>query len=180
MINQDKLNNYFSTIWRATQNGKNTYQYTGDYLIDQVHEGERVIDVGCGINRFRGRIPNLVGIDPAFPEADYQLSLEDYVRDHTVIKFNVAFCLGSINFGTRENIERQIALLTQILRTKESRIYWRCNPGRKDHDNKECYEIDFYPWTFEEHYRLAEMFDFAVTDIQWDSNNRIYAEWTKK
>ena len=66
------------------------------------------------------------------------------------------------------------------MRTKDSRIYWRCNPGRRDHGNKECEDIDFYPWTFEEHIRLADKFGYEIGEMDWDSNNRIYAEWQQK
>ena len=179
MTNQAQLNNYFKTTWRETQNrGIDVYNYTGYGLIEKIQEGERVIDIGCGMNYFKGHIPNLIGIDPAFPEADYQLSLEDYVISHgTVTRFNVAFCLGSINFGTQEHIEHQIGLIVKILRTRDSRIYWRCNPGQQDHNNLECQTIDFYPWSADEHYRLADFFGFNVAQIEWDSNNRLYAEW---
>jgi len=181
MTNQTHLNNYFGTVWRQTQNkGLGAYQFSGATLVERIQEGEKVIDIGCGMNYFKGHIPNLIGIDPAFPEADYQLSLEDYVKIHNILRFNVAFCLGSINFGARENIEYQISLIKRILRTRNSRIYWRCNPGLKDHNNKECAEIDFYPWSFEEHHRLADKFNFTVSEIEQDSNNRIYAEWIQK
>jgi hypothetical protein len=179
-INQELLNTYFSTAWRNRNREFGNYQYTGYALIDKIQEGERVIDVGCGINPFKGEIPNLIGIDPAFPEADIKLSLEDYVATYNVERFNVAFCLGSINFGLQVDIENQIELLTRILRTKGSRIYWRCNPGRKDHGNRECEEIPFYDWSFDEHYRLAEKFGFTVAELEWDTNNRIYAEWVQQ
>lgn len=180
-INQAELNNYFAGAWRSRNRGIEQFQFTGYALIDKIQEGERVIDVGCGTNPFSGHIPNLIGIDPAFPEADFQLSLEDYANQNNVVRFNVAFVLGSINFGTQEDIEHQIDILVnRLLRTKEARIYWRCNPGQRDHGNQECEAIPFYDWSFEEHYRLAEKFGFEVTDIQWDNNNRIYAEWTQR
>lgn len=109
-----------------------------------------------------------------------QLSLEDYAKQNNVIRFDAAFCLGSINFGSVEDIEHQIGLVVQLLKTKNSRIYWRCNPGRKDHKNPDCESIDFYPWSFDDHHRLAEKFGFTVNELDWDSNNRIYAEWVKK
>jgi hypothetical protein len=176
-IDQQYLNNYFNTVWRGRQRSLDQYQYSGWELIGKVRPGERVIDIGCGDHPFKQRIANLVGIDPAFPEADYQLTLEEFVRLHNAQKFNVAFCLGSINFGTQEEIEHQISLVKRTLRERNSRIYWRCNPGQKDHGNTECNEIDFYPWTFDEHIRLAELFGFTVVALEWDTNNRIYAEW---
>lgn len=178
MTNQEYLNNYFGTTWRNRNRSLDQYQYSGWELIGKVRPGERVVDVGCGDNPFKGKIPNLVGFDPAFPEADYQLTLEEFCAVHNVNKFNVAFCLGSINFGSKEHIEHQIDLVVnKLLRTKDGRIYWRCNPGRTDHGNTECETIEFYPWSFEEHVRLAELFNFTIVELEWDSNDRIYAEW---
>jgi hypothetical protein len=177
-IDQQLLNIYFATAWRNRKRDFGDYRFSGFGLIDKIQPNERVIDIGCGFNPFKGHIPDLVGIDPAFPEADYQLSLEDYIVANTTSKFNVAFCLGSINFGEREHIENQIKLITGLLCTDaKSRIYWRCNPGRKDHNNSECEEIPFYDWSFDEHIRLAKLFNFEITELEWDSNNRIYAEW---
>ncbi|CAB4129328.1 hypothetical protein UFOVP112_426 [uncultured Caudovirales phage] len=179
-LNQELLNTYFSTAWRERNRQFGNYQYTGYQLQEKILPGERVIDVGCGINPFKGIIPNLTGIDPAFPEADFQLSLEDFIKRGVAERFNVAFCLGSINFGTQEDIEHQISLLMKVLRTRDTRIYWRCNPGQKDHGNTECEVIPFYNWSFEEHLRLAEKFNYEIRELEWDSNNRIYAEWVHK
>jgi len=179
-LNQELLNTYFSTAWRNRNREFGNYQYSGYELIEKVQPGEKVLDVGCGINPFRGHIPNLVGIDPAFPEADQQVSLEDFVKQGVIQRFNVAFCLGSINFGTVEDIEHQISLLMRVMRTRDTRIYWRCNPGRKDHGNTECEDIPFYNWSFDEHIRLAEKFGYEIRELEWDSNNRIYAEWVQK
>lgn len=176
-LNQELLNTYFSNAWRNRNRTFGDYQFSGYSLAEQVQPGEHVIDVGCGINPFKGLIPNLIGIDPAFPEADFQLSLEEFVKQGVVQRFNVAFCLGSINFGTKEDIEHEIDLLTKIMRTKNTRIYWRSNPGRKDHGNTECEEIPFYDWSFDEHVRLSQKFGYTIGRMEWDSNNRIYAEW---
>lgn len=179
-IDQAKLNNYFSTAWRARNRGLDEFRLSGYALQEKILPGESVIDIGCGTNPFKGIIPNLVGIDPAFPEADFQLSLEDYVVSHRTLRFNVAFCLGSINFGTREDIEHQIDLVTRILKARDTRIYWRCNPGQKDHGNAECADVPFYDWSFDEHVRLAEKFNYEIREMEWDSRNRIYAEWVHK
>jgi hypothetical protein len=170
-INQEQLNNYFGTVWRNQNIRIDEFNLAGYTLADKIQEGESVIDVGCGINPFRGRIPNLVGIDPAFPEADFQLSLEDFLKRGIVQRFNVAFCLGSINFGTQEDIEHQISLLVRILKTRDTRIYWRCDPVQTDN------EITYYEWTFDEHVRLARLFNYEIRDMECDDRNRIYAEW---
>ena len=134
-----------------------------------------LIDIGCGNNPFKEKIGILIGIDPAFGQADYQTTLEDFQTDQL---FDVAFCLGSINFGTEEIILKQIQLVINFLKPT-ARIYWRCNPGLKDHGNKECEAIDFFPWTKQLHKKYAEQFGFELADIQDDTNNRIYAEWRR-
>lgn len=175
-VDQQFLNYYFSNVWVQRDRSLDNMTYTGWALREKIRPGEKVIDVGCGKNPFHGLIPNLIGVDPAFPEADYQMTLEKFVTDHPALRFNVAFCLGSINFGTREDIEHQIALLVKALRPQNSRIYWRCNPGKKDHGNAECEQISFYEWSESEHLRLSEKFGFRVAEMAWDGN-RLYAEW---
>jgi hypothetical protein len=171
-MNQYELNNYFSTKWKSNID---QYTYTGWNLIDKIEDSEWVLDVGCGENPFKGKIKNLVGIDPAFEESDFKVSLEEFKTDQ---KFDVAFCLGSINFGDEEQIIYQISILTKLLNAK-SRIYWRCNPGFADHGNIECNSIDFFPWSFEIHQELSKKFGFICKDLKYDSNNRIYAEWVR-
>jgi len=177
-VDQEQLNYYFGNVWRLNHYSIEEFKYTGLGLTNQILETDRVIDIGCGPNPFKGLIKNLVGIDPAFPEADYQLSLEDYVSKHPHEKFDVAFCLGSINFGDASNIERQIGIISDLL-TDVGSVYWRCNPGLQDHRNDDCKQINFYPWSFEEHERLSKKFNFKLTEIEWDTHNRIYAKWIK-
>lgn len=178
MIDQKELNDYFSNVWRHSHLTLNEFNYTGLALTNKIQETDRVIDIGCGPHPFKGLIKNLVGIDPAFLEADYQLSLEDFYSKHSEQKFDVAFCLGSINFGDATNIERQIGLVKDLL-VDDGRIFWRCNPGLQDHRNEACKYVSFYPWSFEEHNRLSQKFGFTIADLKWDLHNRIYAEWNK-
>ena len=151
------------------------YQYSGWALIDKVYSNEFVLDVGCGPNLFKKHISNLIGIDPAFSQADYQTTIEEF---ETNKKFDVAFCLGSINFGSPETVNNQIECVVNLLKPS-ARIYWRCNPGRRDHNNKECEEIDFFPWSAQLLKQYANKFGFKLTDLQNDANNRIYSEWTR-
>jgi hypothetical protein len=169
-MNQQDLNKYFSTVWHSRVD---QYRYSGWELINKIHPDENVIDVGCGHNLFKGKISNIVGIDPAFLESDYQTTIEEFQIDQ---KFDVAFCLGSINFGSEENILIQIQCVVKLLKSS-ARIYWRCNPGRADHGNEACKEIDFYPWSFAKHVEFAERFGFRLTMVCYDTNERIYAEW---
>jgi hypothetical protein len=172
-MTQDNLNNYFSTVW---QSDLNRYKYSGWALIDKIKSGEQVIDIGCGFNEFKPHIPNLIGIDPANDLADYKISIEEF---NLVKQYDVAFCLGSINFGNEANILNQIGIVVNALKPT-ARIYWRCNPGSADHPNEECKTIDFYPWTIEKHVEFSELFGFKLDLVCWDNANRIYAEWSRQ
>ncbi|CAB4133601.1 hypothetical protein UFOVP257_323 [uncultured Caudovirales phage] len=171
-MNQQYLNNYFSQFWRGQLN---TYLYSGLGLAKKIKPEEWVLDVGCGINAFKPLVANLVGIDPAFGQADYQTTIEDFETEQ---RFDVALCLGSINFGSEETVKNQINCVVNLL-NPTSRIYWRCNPGRQDHGNKECKEIDFFPWSEKLLNVYAKEFGFTVVDIKDDINNRIYCEWSR-
>lgn len=171
-MKQQDLNNYFSTVW---QSNLKQYKHSGWALVDKIQPDELVLDVGCGFNEYKNKIPNLVGIDPANLRADFCVRIEDFRKD---IKFDVAFCLGSINFGTEDNILNQISHVINCLKPR-ARIYWRCNPGLADHNNKECRTINFYPWSIEKHIEFAERFGFRLAVAKWDTSNRIYAEWSR-
>lgn len=171
-MKQQELDKYFSTQWTANID---QYKYSGWSLVEQIMDHEQVLDVGCGTNPFKDKITNLVGIDPAFDQADYKTTIENF---QTEKRFDVAFCLGSINFGSEEIILHQIESVVSLLKS-QARIYWRCNPGLQDHGNLNCQEIDFFPWTFQHHLDYSERFGFTCPVLAWDNNNRIYAEWTR-
>ena len=170
-MKQEDLNNYFSSVWKSKLD---QYQYSGWAIADKIQSNDLVLDVGCGFNEFKPRILNLVGIDPANDRADYKISIEEYSPPH---KFDVALCLGSINFGDKLTIMNQIACVVNCLKPT-ARIYWRCTPGLADHGNEECKDIDFYPWSIDEHLKLSELFVFRLATCCWD-NDRIYAEWSR-
>jgi len=173
---QNYLNYYFGNVWYRNNGDLQQYGPTGLALVSKIQPQEAVLDVGCGANPFKGLIGDLTGIDPAFDQADFKVTIEDFQTERL---FDVALCLGSINFGNVDIIENQIAKVISLLKP-QSRIYWRSNPGRRDHRNEECNEIDFYPWSIEEHVRLSDKFGYVLKECMWDKNNRIYAEWHRK
>ena len=176
-MNQSTLNSYFATYWPQKSFNANILQYnqSGNKLREKVYYGERALDVGCGFNYFRPFIPNLIGIDPVSPMADHKLTIEQFSVSHQSLRFNVALCLGSINFGTAQNIENQIRCVVGMLRPRSSRIYFRTNTEHSTFEG-----VEFYPWTFEEHIRLAEKFGFYINDMGYDHDNTIYSEWIQK
>ena len=56
------------------------YQYTGWGIVDEINKRNprAVLDVGCGYNQFKPRIPNLVGIDKFNNSADYMVYILEY------------------------------------------------------------------------------------------------------
>lgn len=139
------------------------YDYSGFNLASKIQPGEKIIHIGYDHELFNSVIPNFLHVD----------DLESYAQYNPAVKFNVAFCLEYINFGSVDVIENQIKLLVRLLREQDSRIYWRCNPGVQDYVDTQ----DIYAWTFDEHARLANKFKYEVVFQDWDNRQRIYAEW---
>jgi hypothetical protein len=85
------------------------YTHSGMNLIDDINalDADLVIDVGCGHNRFKGHIKNLIGFDPQpFPMADIQSDIASInFRPESA---DVLLVLGSIQFGTRENVKQNL------------------------------------------------------------------------
>jgi hypothetical protein len=171
-IQQQFLNDYYANEWTGSFDD---YVYSGYALIDKVSLTEWVLDVGCGSNPFKGKINNLIGVDPANPAADVMITIDEFQTSQV---FDVAFCLGSINFNSVNYISTQIGKIVSLLNPVKSRIYWRCNPGYWDHGTERCHLLPIFPWTNEMHYELAPKFGFQVADIKID-RNRIYAEWVR-
>jgi len=174
MHNQEFLNQYFAESWKPSEDA---YTYSAySTLAKKVQPEQWVLDVGCGGNPFKKLLPNVIGIDPARDEADFKVAIEDFKTDQ---RFDVAMCLGSINFGTQEDIEPAVAKVVSLLKP-QSQIFWRLNPGRQDHACGECEKIKFFPWTHAILQQFADQHGYQQTNEQQESNGRVirlYAEW---
>jgi len=173
-LNQDALNNYFANKWAPIYG--ECPDYTHRELATKISDDEWVLDVGCGYNPFKTLCKNVVGIDPAFDQADIMTTIEDYEPDRL---FDVAVCYGSINFGSEQDIRNQIAKVVSCLK-ETGRMYWRVNPGFKDHQHEDCKSIDFFPWTIEKLDEFATEFGFKQTNVRKEPvahSERLHAEW---
>ena len=133
-MNQETLNNYFGKIWKVDYD---KFDLTGWDLLSKIADNETVLDVGCGYNLFKEFLGDrLHGIDPANNLADEITTIEDFETDEL---YDVALCLGSINFGDRDTIFTQASKTVQSIKPG-GRIYWRQNPGIGDHPWKEVEE----------------------------------------
>jgi hypothetical protein len=178
MHDQQKLNEYFSSKWDT--NAIHKFIYSGTALAKKISLDEYVLDVGCGANLFKPLIPNLTGIDPTNMGADIVTTIEDFIPDRL---YDVAFCLGSINFGTDDIIAKQIDKVVSCL-AESSRVYWRLNPGVHDHAHDDFKEIEVYPWTLEKLWEHAKKHGYCQVNCAHDStsdgnNRRLYAEWIR-
>jgi len=171
---QDYLNDYFRNHWKPSLDA---YTYSGyEAIAAKILPHEWLLDVGCGHNPFKNLVSHVVGVDPAMDAADFQVTIEDFYASKL---FDVATCLGSLNFGDDAVVGRQINKMVSHLKTK-SRVYWRLNPGRRDHASEKCQGIPFYPWSHRRLQDFAELHDFRQVNEQSETNGRVvrlYAEW---
>jgi len=118
------------------------YKYSGINLIDDVNElnPNLVIDVGCGHNRFKGHIKNLIGFDQEpFPYADLQMSIQE--ANFRKESADVALCLGSIQFGDLETVDKDLERVLSwvkpggyiIMRVMQDHVKGMDYPGAHSH-----------------------------------------------
>ena len=153
-----QLDTYFSGVWQD-QNFE-SLKYSGYQLVDYVNakEPSSVLDVGCGYNRFKGKINRLIGIDPYNDAADIKVSLEEYKGP----RCDIALALGSINFGDEKFIDYQMDVLHGLWRRE---AIFRVNPGIP-HDWTDYGDIYWYPWSKEKINKIAERFGYTVKCIE--------------
>ena len=174
VIDHACLDKYFSKYW---QNDMKKWKYSGLALVDEVNnlKPRAVLDVGCGYNEFKGKIDNLIGIDPYNNKADLQVTAMDFKTDQ---KFDVILCLGSVNFGNQNKIIKEVNKCVDLL-TDGGTMFFRVNPGIM-HDKSEAKWIEFFSWNVPFIIELAEMLNLQVLDIRDDTNQRKYFVYRKK
>jgi len=163
---------FFSEIWKPRTGD---YEHTGWELAEEVNKlnPERVLDVGCGYHPFKGRIQNIIGIDPYNNCADYEVDILEYKvkpESHDVI-----LALGSINFNSRDEIEARFSHCVDLLK-KGGKFYLRANPGIP---HKSGPYVEIFPWTFEVANGFAEKYNLRLETFKKDANDRLYFVYQK-
>ena len=200
------LERYFSNNDNADEEGnfwvdlsKWDTRKTGQQLLDKINENQdmspdiplKILDVGCGDNKWKKHFgASLTGIDPYNSNADHKIGINEYYElqksELGLEQFDIILVLGSINFGDKIEIERQISDVTQLLKPG-GKIFWRCNPGIT-HDSPNAKWIDFFEWSEEYIKDIAKRCKCTVEEVCWDHpeddkeirwGNRLYSEWTK-
>lgn len=163
---------FFSEIWKPRTGD---YEHTGWELAEEVNKlnPKNVLDVGCGYHPFKGRIQNLIGIDPYNNCADYEVDILDYkvkTESHDVI-----IALGSINFNSRDEIETRFAHCVNLLAVG-GKFFLRANPGIT---HKTGPYVEIFDWTFEVVNEFAEKYNLKLETFKRDANERLYFVYTK-
>lgn len=174
LIDKVVLDRYFSKVWQPETK---KYKYSGLSIIDEVNamNPAAVIDVGCGYNEFRDKIQNLIGIDPYNKRADIMTRIEEFETD---TEYDVAICLGSINFGSSEKIIREMTKVVSLVKPG-GKLYFRVNPGEQ-HIAPESRWINFYAWDPVFISNIATTLDCTVEVLRQDVGNRLYFELRKR
>ena len=163
---------FFSEIWKPRTGD---YDYTGWALAERIAEQnpKNVLDVGCGYHPFKGRIPNLVGIDPYNNYADFEVDILDY---RVKTKYDHIIALGSINFNSQDEIEERFAHCVDLLESGGN-FYLRANPGIP---HKTGPYVDIFPWTFEVVNEFADKYNLKLLEFKRDNNERLYFSYQKR
>jgi hypothetical protein len=162
---------FFGEIWKPRTDD---YNYTGWSLVDEINSQNptNVLDVGCGYHPFKGRIPNLIGIDPFNNCADFMVDILEYKtyepHDHII-------ALGSINFNSKSDIERRFGHCVEML-APGGQFYIRANPGIA-HLNGPY--IDIFPWSFAIVKEFEIKWNLKLETFKRDNNDRLYFRYSK-
>ena len=158
---------FFGEIWKPRTE---KYHWTGYRVAEEIcrMNPKRVLDVGCGYNPFKGRIPNLVGIDPYNNCADFMVDILDYHVEPA--SFDHVIALGSINFNSRADIEERFAATINLL-APGGHLWMRCNPG---HSHKNGPWVEIFPWSFDVAYELAKQFDLTLETLKQDQDRLFF------
>ena len=130
-----------------------------------------VLDLGCGDNRYKGLVNNLIGIDIA------DKPLVDIVSNFTNLEFennsvDAIIAYGSINFGEEELIAEQLQEAKRVLKDKGI----ICFRGYSSTDPF------YYYWTEERCNYFTEKFNFKLIKdpkiiYRLDSKGNIKTDW---
>ena len=144
-------------------------------IINQIKDEEHMIlDVGCGYNQFKPRIPNLVGIDKFNNSADYMVDILEYNVEPST--YDAVIVFGSINFGEYSDIIERFRKVFDLT-APGGRVYVRANPG-ETHKNGPWVQI--FPWDFEAAHLIAKECDVELVTFKKDNGNRLFFLFEKK
>ena len=172
VLSERYIKRFFGEIWKPQTDD---FTYTGWQLVETVNKlnPKSVLDVGCGYHPFKGRIQNIVGIDPYNNCADYMVDILSYkVKPGT---HDVIMALGSINFNTKDEIEARFSHCVDLLASNGTFIL-RVNPGIP---HKTGPYVEIFPWSFDVANEFAEKYQLKLLEFKKDTHGRLYIVYQK-
>tara|TARA_B110000503_G_scaffold1216_1_gene1577 strand:- start:1466 stop:2197 length:732 start_codon:yes stop_codon:yes gene_type:complete len=165
-------NRFFGEVWKPNTD---KFTYTGWQLAEEITKlkPQRVLDVGCGYNQFKPRIPNLLGIDPYNNCADYQVDILEFAD--TPESYDAIMALGSINFNSKNDIQQRLDVCLKLLKPG-GKMFFRVNPGISHIKGP---WIQIFPWSFEIVQEFAKQYNLTLETYKKDHNNRLYFVYKK-
>lgn len=161
-------------------------EHTLSYVQPFVDTNAKIIDVGCGTNPYKGYFPNLIGLDPVTSQADVRSTIEEFVTDQT---FEVAFCFGSLIYGSETRIRNQIAKVVSLMES-QSQIFWRLpiilSEDKFQGNNRMLFThyklYNVFNFTEANHSQMASDFGYVLEDFTLEPRTNMYAlaRWVKQ
>ena len=165
MSTQDELHKFYGARYDTRDTSLDQYEFSGYNLPESFGPGDRVIHVNCGSDPFKGMIPNFRSQDPTNTRADYVMTIDQYAAVHRTNKFQIALVLNGLDDVLPGKMEFYVQTIASLMVKREAKIFWRTAINRT------------YPWTFEEHIRLASLINYSVVGMVMETDTDIYAEW---
>jgi hypothetical protein len=165
MSTQDELHKFYGASYDARDTSMDQYELSGYNLAESFNAGDRIIHINCGNNPFNHMVANFRAQDPSNHNADYVMTLEEYVSAHRADKFHVALVLGGLDNVQPGAMDQYVQMISQLMVKRDARIFWRTAINNT------------YPWTFDEHIRLAESINYSIVGMAMETETEIYAEW---
>lgn len=168
---------YRSRVWGGEMWKPRTeiYRFTGWNIVKDVNDlkPKSVLDVGCGFNQFKPHIPNLTGIDPFNPAADYMVDILNYVAKPE--SYDAMIVFGSINFYDYEWVSIRFKKCFSLL-APGGTMFCRANPFNTPPND---IWVDPYHWDFETAVRIAEENNVKLETWKQDNGDRFYFVYKK-
>ncbi len=134
-----------------------------------------VLDVGCGMNKFKELLPNLTGVDLVdyracdkygnATGADWFGDVMDFNQPHDMI-----YCVGALNFGSEATILKLLDKFKTL--SKTGRVFGHVRPGQKEDINRDK-QAGFlhYPWTMAEVERITDLAGYEIVNLKVESTS---------
>lgn len=172
-VYMNAMMDFFLNNWNG---GVPKFKQSGEAIYSRYPADAKILDAGCGRNYFKETYPNLIGIDPTFEEADLRVSIEDYSTDE---KFDAILCLGSLHFGDKETIFKQVQKLLSML-APGGEMFLRVNKG--DYNDIGYYydcNIPLLAWSKEIIEEFSQQLGLEVSEFVENDQKRYVFVWKR-